>query len=73
MGETTNTMEQRNESQRRTIEKQVEQIKDLKTKVKELEVWERFAAYLLHNCEGQSVAEENLQTWLAAMLEAEKK
>lgn len=73
MGETSNTMEQRNESQRRTIEKQVEQIKDLKAKVKELEVWERFAAYLLHNCEGQTVAEENLQTWLAAMLEAEKK
>ena len=73
MGETTNTMEQRNESQRRTIEKQVEQIKALNAQIKELSVWERFAAYLLHNCEGETVYEENLQIWLAAMLEAEKK
>lgn len=73
MGETTNTMEQRNAGQAITIGKQAAEINVLKAKVKELEIWERFAAYLLHNCEGQTVAEENLQTWLAAMLEAEKK
>ena len=57
MGETTNTMEQRNESQRRTIEKQV-------LRIKELEQWEKFAAHLVNKCIGQKVTEENLETWL---------
>jgi hypothetical protein len=57
MSETTNTMEQRNESQRKTIVKQVERIK-------ELELWEKFAAHLLNNCVGLTVTPENLEKWL---------
>ena len=58
MGETTNTMEQRNESQRRTIEKQV-------LRIKELEQWEKFAAHLVNNCVGETITVEKLEQWLA--------
>jgi hypothetical protein len=57
MAETTNTMEERNESQRKTILKQVERIK-------ELEIWEKFASYLINNCIDQTVTPENLEKWL---------
>ncbi|MNO13130.1 hypothetical protein D3C76_27560 [compost metagenome] len=57
MAETTNTLEERNASQKRTIEKQVERIK-------ELEIWEKFAAHLLNNCIGQTVTQESLEKWL---------
>lgn len=57
MGETTNTMEQRNEGQRKTIVAQLERIK-------ELEQWEKFAAYLINNCLDQIVTPENLEKWL---------
>lgn len=58
MAEKTNTLEERNASQKRTIEKQVERIK-------ELEQWEKFASHLVNNCLGQQVTEENLEKWLA--------
>lgn len=41
-------------------------------KIDALEVWERYAAYLLNHCEGETITEENLQRWLADMLESEK-
>ncbi|QEM41146.1 hypothetical protein HYP85_gp049 [Pseudomonas phage Zuri] len=57
MAETTNTLEERNESQRKTILKQV-------ARIQELEIWEKFARYLLNNCNGQTVTPENLEKWL---------
>ena len=60
MGETTNTMEQRNAGQAITIGKQAQRIK-------ELEVWEKFASHLVNNCIGQTVTPENLELWMAEM------
>lgn len=59
MAEVARTLEQMNAAQARTIVQQVERIK-------ELEQWEKFAAYLINHCMGQTVTEENLETWLAA-------
>nr|DAH57245.1 MAG TPA: hypothetical protein [Caudoviricetes sp.] len=47
-------------------------IEELEEKAKELDVWSRFAGYLLDNCEGQTIYEENLQYWLSDMLKKEK-
>lgn len=58
MGETTNTMAERNAGQAITIGKQAQRIK-------ELELWERFASHLINNCIGQTVTPENLELWLA--------
>lgn len=57
MAETVNTLEERNASQKRTIEKQVERIK-------ELELWEKFAAHLVNKCIGQTITPENLEQWM---------
>lgn len=57
MSEKTNTLEERNESQRKTILRQAERIK-------ELEVWEKFATHLINNCIGKKVSAEALETWL---------
>lgn len=57
MAEVSRTLEQMNEAQRKTIV-------ELTTKCKELGVWERFASYLINNCVGQTVTEENLERWL---------
>ena len=59
MAEVARTLEQMNAAQARTIVQQVDRIK-------ELEQWEKFAAYLINHCMGQTVTEENLETWLAA-------
>lgn len=66
MAETTNTLEERNESQHKTILKQVERIK-------ELEIWEKFAAHLLHNCIGQTITPESLEKWLEEAQQPRKK
>ena len=55
--EKTNTLEERNASQKRTIEKQVDRIK-------ELELWEKFAAHLVNKCIGQTITPENLEQWM---------
>lgn len=57
MAEVSRTLEQMNAAQQRTIIQQCERIK-------ELESWERFASYLINECIGQTVTEENLQHWL---------
>lgn len=57
MGESTNTLQERNDSQKRTIEKQV-------ARIKELELWEKFAAHLINHCVGQTVTPENLEQWM---------
>lgn len=59
MAEVHRTLEQMNAAQQKTILQQAERIK-------ELEQWEKFAAYLINHCMGQTVTEENLETWLAA-------
>lgn len=71
--QTERTLEQRNEAQRKTIVEQGQLLKAASARIEELEIWERFAAYLMHNCEGLKIYEERLQEWLAAMLEKEKK
>jgi hypothetical protein len=40
--------------------------------VEELDVWSRFAGYLLDHCEGETIYEESLQYWLSEMLRKEK-
>ena len=67
------TLEQRNEAQRKTIIEQGQLLKEANTRINELAIWERFAGYLLHNCEGFTISEESLQKWLADMLAKEKK
>lgn len=57
MSEKANSLEERNEAQKRLIHRQVDRIK-------ELEVWEKFAAHLVHNCVGQTVTPENLERWM---------
>jgi len=43
---------------------------NLKKRIEQLEVWERFPAYLIDNHEGETLCEENLQQWLSDMLRA---
>lgn len=57
MGEVHRTLEQMNAAQQRTIVEQV-------GRIKELEQWEKFAAYLINNCLDQKVTPENLEKWL---------
>lgn len=38
------------------------------TKKQLAEVWEKFPGYMIDNCEGLIVTEENLQQWLSDML-----
>lgn len=70
--QTERTLEQRNEAQRRTIVEQGQLLKAAGARIEELEMWERFTAYLLNNCEGEKIYEEQLQSWLADMLAQEK-
>lgn len=58
MAETHRTLEQMNEAQRKTIV-------ELTAKVKELGMWERFAAHLVNNCVGETITVEKLEKWLA--------
>lgn len=58
MGESVNTLQERNDEQKKTILKQV-------TRIQELELWEKFAAHLVNNCMGETVTQENLDKWLA--------
>lgn len=64
MGETRNTPEQQIEGQRKSIV-------ELTQRVKDLEIWERFAAYLLQTCDGQTITPENLASWMDCMLSQE--
>jgi len=57
MGEVSRTLEQMNAAQQRTIVQQCERIK-------ELEVWERFASDLINKHLGEQITEENLEQWL---------
>lgn len=65
-------LEARNNRQRKTIEELTQAQKVLSQHINELGIWERFAAYLLHNCDGKTITPTNLELWLAEMLEAEK-
>lgn len=58
MGESVNTLQERNDEQKKTILKQV-------TRIQELELWEKFAAHLVNNCIGETVTQENLDKWMA--------
>lgn len=58
MTETHRTLEQMNAAQQKTI-------LELTNKIKELKLWEKFAAHLINNCVGQTVTPENLEKWLA--------
>lgn len=71
-GEVHRTLEQMNAAQKTTIEQLTNQVKNLEKKLADAQIWERFAGYLLDNCEMQQVTEENLQSWLGSMLEKEK-
>lgn len=57
MSETSRTLEQMNAAQQKTI-------LELTQKVKELKVWEKFAAHLINHCADQTVTPENLEKWL---------
>lgn len=58
--ETSRTLEQMNEAQRKTIV-------ELTAKVKELGLWERFAAHLINSCIGETITEAKLEQWLKAV------
>ena len=60
MGEVSRTLEQMNAAQQRAII-------EMSGRIKEMELWERFAAHLLNNCEGQIVTPENLELWLSQL------
>lgn len=72
MAQTERTLEQMNAAQKTTIEQLTNQVKNLNAKLDQAQIWERFAGYLLDNCELEQITEENLQGWLASMLEKEK-
>lgn len=73
MGETSNTMEQRNAGQAVTIGRQAEQIKALKQEVADLAIWQRFAAFLISDCNMQpEVLETQMGEMLAKELAAKK-
>lgn len=57
MAEVHRTLEQMNEAQRKTIV-------ELTARVKELGVWERFAAALINDHLGETITEANLEEWL---------
>lgn len=56
--QTERSLEQMNAAQQKTII-------DLTTQVKELKLWEQFAAHLVNNCVGLTVTPENLEQWMA--------
>lgn len=58
------TLEQRNAAQLKTIQ-------ELTQRVKDLEIWERFAAYLVETCDGHTITPENLTGWMESMLSQE--
>lgn len=62
--QTERTLEQMNAAQLKTIQ-------ELTQRVKDLEIWERFAAYLLQTCDGQTITPENLAGWMDCMLSQE--
>jgi DNA-binding MarR family transcriptional regulator len=64
-------LQSRNERQRKTIVELTQEARNAVAKIKEIQIWERFAGYMLDNCEGQTVTEENLQFWLSEMLRKE--
>jgi hypothetical protein len=45
------------------------EIKALRAKVAELEIWERFASHLFNECVDQTITEKALEGWLAQMQE----
>ena len=57
MAEVSRTLEQMNSAQQKTII-------ELTARIKELELWEKFAAHLVNNCVGQTITEESLDHWL---------
>lgn len=59
MAEVSRTLEQMNAAQQKTIIQQCERIK-------ELEIWERFASDLINKHLGEKITEENLEQWLVA-------
>jgi len=73
MGQEERTLEQKNEAQRKTIVEMTQMHKEVMERMIAAGLWERFAAHLLHNCIGQTVTRENLEKWMAEMLEAELK
>ena len=65
-----------NSRQMATITKQAEvataaakELKDLKAKVDELMIWERFASYLFNHCIGEVISEDALDGWVNHMQE----
>lgn len=65
-------LKSRNERQKNTIVDLTNELKTATKKLAEVQIWERFAGYLLDNCEGQTITEESLQAWLSDMLGKEK-
>lgn len=70
-------LNEQNKRQMATITKQAEkqtatdkEIRELRSRVKELELWERFAAYLCNDCMGETITEAGLETWMAKVQEA---
>lgn len=57
MGEVSRTPAEQILAQQRTIVAATQRIKDL-------ELWEKFAAHLLNNCVGQTITPEKLEEWL---------
>ena len=53
------------------LREQEGEIKTLQSELTKATVWERFADYLLDNCEGKEIYEERLQYWLSEMLAKE--
>jgi len=57
MGELHRTPAEQILAQQRTIV-------DATQRIKELELWEKFAAHLVNNCIGQKITPENLEKWM---------
>lgn len=54
------------------IEEQQQRLAAAEQRNSELEVFERFAGYLLDHCEGETIYEESLQYWLSESIKLYK-
>lgn len=61
-------LQTRNDRQKATIVEMTAELNKAGKKIVQLQVWERFMAYMIENCNMQ---EEILQGWLADMLKKE--
>ena len=65
--ETSRTLEQMNEAQKKTILELSQKLQAANKRIAELTLWETFVAHLINEREGEVITEANMQTWMQAL------